>query len=176
MPMLKEDDCAIRGNLMIPVEKIRQLPTTHTATIPPEYRDEMGHMNIQWYVALFDRSAWGGFELLGADLSYLRQHETGMFALQQHIHYLAEVQIGETVSMHIRFVARSEKRLHKMHFMINESTNMLASTMEVIAGHIDMRVRRMAAFTPSVAAKLDEIIARHQALDWDAPLCGVLAP
>ena len=158
------------------LESIRRLPRTHIATIPPEYLDEMGHMNIRWYAALFDSSAWGAFELAGADVSYLREHQTGMFALQQHVNYLAEVYVGETVSLHTRFLGRSEKRLHKMHFMVNESTDTLASTMEVIAGHIDMRIRRMSRFTPAVAIILDELIAEHQVLDWDAPLCGVLAP
>lgn len=161
---------------MIALEKIRALPRTHQATIPPEYLDEMGHMNIRWYIALFDQAAWTTFRLIGADYDFMQAHQSGVFALKQFIQYFAEVRVGEKVSIYSRFLGRSDKRLHKIHFMVNDDKDVLASTIEVIATHIDMTTRRSAVWLPELTGQLDALIAAHQRLDWDAPLCGVLSP
>ncbi len=39
---------------------------------------------------------------------------------------------------------------------------------------MDMNTRRMAPYPEPIAEKLDEVIAQHQALDWDPPVCGVM--
>lgn len=161
---------------VIPLEKLYTLPCTHRVTIPEDYRDEMGHMNIQYYIAIYDRAAWGLFDWLGVSLEDMQATHSGMFALKQFIQYMAEVHIGETVAVYSRVLSKSSKRLYFMHFMVNESTGKLASTFEVLATHIDMNIRRSAPFTEAMAAKIQQRIDEHTTLDWDAPLCGVLAP
>jgi len=161
---------------MLPLENIRQLPQTHTQHIPPEYLDEMGHMNIQWYIHLFDRAAWGFFGLFGATVEHMHATHSGVFALEQHIRYLAEVRVGEQIAVHSRILGRSEKRIHKMHFMINLDKNSLAATIEIVAMSIDMRVRRSAPWQAALLPKMDALIAEHTALGWDAPVCGALKP
>ncbi len=41
------------------------LPVTHEATIPENYIDAMGHMNVAWYVRLFARGSRTIFHELG---------------------------------------------------------------------------------------------------------------
>ena len=52
----------------------------------------------------------------------------------------------------------------------------LASVFECVNSHADLSVRRTAPWPPQIAAKIDERIAESAALDWPAPLCGVIAP
>ncbi len=162
--------------MSITLEHLRQLPQTYRVTVPEDYLDEMGHMNIRWYFAIYDRAAWGLFEHFGMTLEHYQQTQTGAFALKQFVQYLAEVLVGDTVVVHSRLVARSAKRVHFMHFMWNETQNVLASTLEVLASHADLTVRRTAPFPAEIAALLDATIAEHGALRWQPPLCGVLAP
>ena len=49
--------------------QVRQLPRFHHATIGPEHLDAMGHMNIRWYMAFYDETAWGLADGLGMDLA-----------------------------------------------------------------------------------------------------------
>ena len=46
------------------VEQLAALPTYLRKTIPPEYKDAMGHMNIRWYMALYDDGSEGSGELV----------------------------------------------------------------------------------------------------------------
>ena len=160
----------------IPIEQLRALPQTTREIIPQAYLDEMGHMNIQFYVHIFNNAAWGLFSWFGVTLDMLKTTQSGMFALEQHIRYVAEVHQGETVVVHSRLLGLSQKRLHFMHFMINESTNKLAATFEVLASYANLEARRTAPFPGHFADDITARLRKHQALTWEAPVCGVLSP
>jgi acyl-CoA thioester hydrolase len=161
---------------MISTAQLGQLPLFHRETIPTDYLDIMGHMNVRWYSALFDSAAWKFFESFGMTESYYRTEQAGGFALKQFIQFLAEVRVGETVAIRGRLIGRSAKRIHFMLFMVNENTDVLAATIEVLGSHADMRVRRTSPYPPDLSAKLDAVLADHQKLTWEAPLCGVINP
>jgi acyl-CoA thioester hydrolase len=158
----------------IPVEKVTQLPLMHRATVPEDYKDAMGHMNVRWYLALFDDAGWTFSEQFGMTYAHYEATQTGEFALQHIIHYLAEVHIGETVAIYSRMLARAPKLIHFAHFMVNESTGKLAATMEGLGAHADLTTRRTTPYPPAIAEKIDALIAEHNALDWDFPLSGAI--
>lgn len=158
----------------ISLEKITALPQVYRVTIPPEYEDENGHMNIRWYLAVFDDAGYPFAASLGITPEYHRQHRTGGFDLEHHIHYLREVMIGDTVAVYIRLVGQTPKRIHYLMFMVNETRGTLASIFECINSFADMTVRRTTPYPPEIAARLEALLAQHQALDWESPVCGVM--
>lgn len=161
---------------MVTIEQVNTLPLYYRKTIPHEYLDEMEHMNVRWYMSLFDDAAYPFFASFGMHKEYYKQDQAGGFALRQFINYLAEVRVGETVAIHSRVLGRSAKRIHFMHFMRNETTNKLAATMEALGSHADLRIRRTSPYPPHIAAKIDAILSKQNKLDWDAPVCGVIKP
>ena len=88
--------------------------------------------------------------------------------------YLAEVREGQTVAVRTRLLGRSAKRIHFMHFLVNEAAANLAATLESLGTHADMRRRRSAPVPEDVAAKIDAILERHRRFAWQAPVCGVI--
>jgi acyl-CoA thioester hydrolase len=156
--------------------QVRQLPRLRQATIGPEYLDAMGHMNIRWYMAFYDETAWAFAGALGMDIDYFQAHHSGVFALQHHIRYLAEVMPGDEIAIHGRLLGVGPKRFHWMGFMLNETHDRLASTIEAVVAHADMRVRRIAPFPPELAARLNKMLAEHTAIDWQPPLSGIMSP
>ncbi|MCB8942305.1 MAG: thioesterase family protein [Ardenticatenaceae bacterium] len=161
---------------MTTIENLNPLPALYRVTITDEHLDVMGHMNIRWYMAFFDDGDWQLFADVGADFAYFEREQAGQFALQHFIRYLAEVRVGETVVIKGRMIGRSDngKRVHYLLFMVNESTNTLAATMECLASHADLTIRRTAPYPPPILAKLDALIAAHNQLAWDVPLSGVM--
>ncbi len=156
--------------------QIARLPLTHEEVIPEDYLDIMGHMNVMWYTHLFSTSMSGIFRLVGITRDYMEQQHAGMFALESHIRYLSEVRDGHRVAVHSRFMGRSAKRLHLIHFLLNHEKQDVSATFEMVTTHIDMRVRRTSPFPEPIAATLDQLVQDHAALDWPAPLCGVIFP
>jgi len=161
---------------MIPIKNLESLPLFHRATIPKTYLDAMGHMNIRWYMALFDEAIWEMFASFGMNLDFFQTEKAGAFALQQFVRYLAEVRTGEMVAIRARILGRSAKRLHFMLFMINETSGSLATTLEGLGSYADLTVRRTKPFPDRIAGRIDALLAEHSRLGWYAPICGVIKP
>jgi len=156
------------------LEQVSQLRTLIRITAPPDYEDENRHMNVRYYLAIFDQAGYPLVASFGITPEFHTEHGTGGFDLEHHLHYFHEVRIGDTVSVTARLLARSTKRIHYMMFMVNETAGNLAATFECVNSFADLTVRKTAPYPPELAAKIDSILAVHQALDWEAPVCGVM--
>lgn len=154
------------------IQDIRQLPRTHQAQIPEDYLDLMGHMNVMWYTHLFAHAVGGLSKYLGINRDYFVNNQAGTFVLKQFVNYLVEVRFGEQVSIYSRLLGRSPKRVHLIHFMVKDGTDVLAATSELLLTHIDMRCRRSSPFFPEVSQNIDRLLAEHSALTWPVPLAG----
>ena len=159
---------------LIPLASLATLPVYHRKTIPSDYEDVMGHMNIRWYFDLFARSGRKFFKAHGLDEDYFRDGKFGVFALKHFIQYFAEVRVGQAVGVHARLIARSDKRFHFMQFMINETTTQLASTFEALITHADLKIRRSAPMPAQIVKKLDATLAEYESLAWEAPISGAM--
>ena len=150
------------------------LPSYHRQTIPGEYLDKMGHMNVRYYMAVFDKATWSMFADYGLDDSYFRTTENGVFALKQFIQYLAEVRQGETVAVYTRILGLTDKRIHLMHFMANQDTNGLAAIIESLITHANLRIRKAAHLPSDIATKFRSRLHKDQNLGWDSPVSGII--
>jgi acyl-CoA thioester hydrolase len=156
-------------DLPLPVE-VRQLPPGLTTVIPAEYEDENGHMNIRWYLDLCTRVVESTFEGLGFTERYIRERGLTFFTAEHHLRYLAEVHAGDTVTVHLRFVARSEKVVHAVCLLLNDTADVLAYVLEVVAIHVGIADRRPVPFPADLAAAMDGQLAAHRELGWPAPV------
>ena len=159
---------------LVAINKLEEISLYHRETIPSDYLDIMGHMNIRWYMSLYDKATWNLFASHGLDEEYFRERHAGAFALKHFINYFAEVRAGQTVAIRNRLLGRSDRRFHFMHFMINETTKQLASTIEALGTHADLKIRRAAPMPPEITDKFDTQLAKDQQLDWAAPVSGVI--
>jgi acyl-CoA thioester hydrolase len=159
---------------LIPLEQIELLPMIYRVTIPDRYRDKMGHMNMRYYLEVYDDAGDALFESFGLTPTFYKEHGSGGFDLEHHIHYLNEVHIGDSLAIYARLLDRSAKRLHYILFMVNESRKLLSSTFECVNSYADLTMRKTAPYPEAIAATLDGILTTHQKLEWDAPTCGVM--
>ncbi len=159
---------------IISLDQLASLPAVYRAAIPPVYEDRNGHMNIRWYLTLYDEAGDAMYPMLGLTADYIAASGAGGFDLEQHLWYPSEVRIGESVVIRPRFLARNSKLLHYMMFMVNETRGVLSSLFECVHAHADLRARRISPFPPHVVAQIDGLIAAHRALPWPAPVSGAM--
>jgi len=158
---------------LIPLEKIEALePVCLRATVPDSYRDSNGHMNVRWYIALFDDAGDTLHDWMGLTQAYHASHGTGTFDLEYHVNFISEVLPGEDIVVYIRLIAYSAKRLQYVMFLVNTTRRKLAATLECINAFADLTVRRTAPWPPEVAAKLAEAVESDRKLGWAPPLSG----
>lgn len=156
------------------IDEVAQLSLGHRATIPDDYLDDMGHMNVMWYTYLYSRSIRTLLEQLGIDRHYIEHQQCGTFALEKHLRYLSEVRVGEQVSVYTRVVGSNGIRFHLMQFLVNDTRGRVASTMETVSAHVDLRERRSTPMPLAIATAFSELQLTHDSLPWPAPLCGVM--
>jgi len=159
----------------VPLDYIRQLTPIYQMTIPTAFRDANDHMNMRYYLHIFDDAGDVLVAQFGLTAAYHAEHHSGGFDLEHHLHYLKEVRIGDQVTIYPRLVARSAKRIHYLLFMVNETQETLASIFECVNSFADLTMRRTAPYPPAIAAQIDTILLPHQQLTWPAPICGVMS-
>lgn len=158
------------------VEQATALPMQYRETIPEAYKDAMGHMNVRHYGALGDEGATAFFMSFGLNEQYYTTQQNGMFALRMFVQYVNEVHVGATVAVHARLLGYSEKRVHFIQFLVNETKQNIAATFEMVGSHADLTLRKTSPFPPEIVVNLQATYEEHSALDWDAPVSGILKP
>jgi acyl-CoA thioester hydrolase len=158
------------------VSQLRQLPVHLAMTIPAEWEDRNGHVNVQFYQALYELGGWEVLGEVGIDEDWLTRNHYSMFDLEHHLHYRSELNVGDEVSTYGRVLAHSDRRFHGMYFIVNETRGRLAATLEYVTAGVDMRARRTAAFPDRLVQALETQLEEHRKLDWAAPVCGLMSP
>jgi len=139
---------------MIDLSRVRLLELTLEAQVENRYLDSMGHMNVAWYVDLFNRGVWTFFGRYGLDDQYLQASGRGMFGLEESLRYLSELREGEALQVYTGVLEERAKTLRLGQFMINQRKELLSATREVVAAHIDLSSRRSTPFEAPVLARL----------------------
>ena len=163
--MMQNGDCMRPP--AIALDNILQLgPPLLRMEIPESYRDSNGHMNVRWYVAIFDDASDVLHEQMGLTPEFHKAHGSGTFDLEHHIHYLKESLPGERVAVYVRYIAASAKRLQYVMFLVTESRGELSATLECINAFADLRVRKTAPWPDAAARKIAEEVAAGERLPW----------
>lgn len=136
----------------------------HRDTVRPEWIDYNGHMNVAYYVLVFDRATDVWFEHLGLGEDYRTRSGCSIFALELHVVYLAELKLGDPLRVTTQLLDHDEKRLHFFHRMYHAERGAGAAGLEIMVMNIDLATRKARAFPPDVTARIEAVAAAHAAL------------
>ena len=120
-----------------------------TGRVKSEWTDYNGHMNLAFYIHLFD-SAW---EVLlqkfniGEDAAKIEKRTT--FAVESHTTYDMEVKVGDEVDINLLFIDFDKKRIVYKLEMIHKSEKYLAATTEVCSLYVDLNSLKVTEFEES---------------------------
>ena len=138
--------------------------TGHAATVRPEWIDENGHMNMAYYVVVFDGAIDHLWAAIGLGAPYRERTQHGTFAVESHILYKAELLLGDGIQVSTQILAADSKRLHLAHEMHRAADGMVAAQQEVMLLHVDLRTRRVVPFLPGAAGLVAAAAEAHAAL------------
>jgi len=157
------------------VDAIRELPLLLTQVIPEKWQDQNGHVNVSFYMDIYNASGWPLLDLIGVDHRYFSDRKLGLVDLDNHIRYISELHVGDRVSVYGQFHSCDAKRVHGAIFIVNDSKDLLASTIEFLSLSIDLEKRRSTEIPEDIAERLSLRIREQRQLDWTATPCMSLA-
>jgi acyl-CoA thioester hydrolase len=137
---------------------------TYKGTVYPWHCDEMGHMNVMWYVGKFDEATRHFFHALGLTSAFLRENKRGMAAVEQTIQYKRELLPGDIVTVHSVLLEIKDKSVRFAHEMRKADTDEVAATTTLTGVHIDAVVRRACPFPDQVHEKAAGLLAPAQGI------------
>ncbi|MCZ8313435.1 thioesterase family protein [Phreatobacter sp.] len=130
------------------------LAITPPMAVRPEMIDYNGHVNVAFYVKLFDEGLDILFERIGLSRAYVETRQMSFFALEAHVRYLREISLADRVRMRLRILDLDPKRIHYWMELVHADEGWLSATMESISIHVDMASRRPAPFPDDIMARL----------------------
>lgn len=133
----------------------------HEERVRPEWVDYNGHMNVAFYVLVFDHGTDAFFDLVGMGDGYRRQTHSSDFVVESHISYLGEVMEGDPLQVGTLLFGFDQKRLHLFHHMYHAKTGDLCATNELMIVHVDMDTRRSGPFPKNVVDNLQAYFERQ---------------
>jgi acyl-CoA thioester hydrolase len=115
---------------------------TYRGTVYPWHCDQMGHMNVMWYVGKFDEATWQLFSAAGITPSYLRSQRRGMVAVDQRLSYRGELYAGDVISVRSAIIELGTSSVRFVHEMQRDETGEHVATSMLKGVHIDTVARR----------------------------------
>jgi acyl-CoA thioester hydrolase len=132
--------------------------------VRPEWIDHNGHMNMGYYVVVFDLATDEFFRSIGLDEAHRRAARVTTFALEAHVTYHREVREGDPLRFTTLLLGHDAKRLHYFHQMYHAEEGYLAATNELMSLHVSDESRRGAPMAPEVLERLRVIQTAHDRL------------
>lgn len=134
-----------------------RLPQTE-GLVRPEWIDNNDHMNLAYYVLLFDVATDTIYNALGIGPAYRAATGHSTFTAEAHTIYERELRVGERVRITSHLLGADAKRLHYFHEMFHAEQGHRVATQELLALHIDLRVRRTTAFAPELLDRFQSTV------------------
>ena len=136
-------------------------------TVLPEWVDYNGHMNLAFYVLVFDKATDNFYDNLKIGLDYRAEKNSSMFTLGINVDYMREVFEGDEVRVTTQLLECDEKRMRYIHYMYQGKDANPVAMNECFAVHVDMGTRKSAAFPDQTRKRIDT--ALHAVSDLPLP-------
>jgi acyl-CoA thioester hydrolase len=156
-----------RGNLTDRLGR-NKLPRTMSShvleyedVVRPEWIDSNGHMNLAYYVVVFDLATDRFYTTLGIGDAYRDATGNSCFTAETHTVYEREVHLGDRLLVRTWLLGVDTKRVHYFHELFHVESGERSAVQELMALHIDMRIRRVALFPEERQAALKRMVAQY---------------
>ena len=132
-----------------------------TDQVIKEYTDYNGHLNVAYYVRIFDIAAdvmLDNFKMGGESA---KQNSKTTFVAEMHTIYKQEVRLGEEVETHITYLNHDKKRIQYRLSMFHKEKKYLAATNEILSLYVDLSKRKVVEFDSDRLKIMDDFIKKN---------------
>ena len=136
--------------------------------VRPEWIDHNGHLNLAYYIVLFDEATDALWQAVGLEEAYRARTGLGTFAVETHTLYLGELVDGDATAAVSWVLAVDGKRLHVAHELRRERDGAVAARQELMYLTVDLTTRRSVPWPGSTLETLQAACRVHSELapEW----------
>jgi len=133
-----------------------------TKKIIKEWTDYNNHMNLSYYILVFDKGAEVFLSKFNMGEHSAKTTKKSTMVVETHTTYNNEVKENEDVDVFLTHFNHDKKRLHYKLEMYEKSKNTLSATTEVLSLYIDLNLRKVAEFEDEKTKIMDDFINENK--------------
>ena len=126
--------------------------------IKKEWTDYNNHMNMAYYVLVFDQIWEIVLEKFKMGEQSAKTTNMSTMVVETHTTYNNEVKEGDEVDINLTFFDHDKKRLHFKMEMIEKSSKKLSATLEMLSLYIDLNKRKVTEFEEEKVKLMNDFI------------------
>ena len=132
-----------------------------TKKIINEWTDYNNHMNLSFYIMIFDMGAEQILSKFQMGEQSAKSTKKSTMVVETHTTYNNEVKENDDVEVHLSYFDHDKKRIQYKLEMYEKSKNVLSSTTEVLALYIDLNIRKVSEFEKEKVMIMDQFIKEN---------------
>tara|TARA_B100000686_G_scaffold125539_1_gene133000 strand:- start:1602 stop:2066 length:465 start_codon:yes stop_codon:yes gene_type:complete len=132
-----------------------------TEKVIKEYTDYNGHLNVAYYVRIFDLASDIMLDNFNMGGHSAKNDKKTTFVAEMYTIYNQEVRLGEDVETHITYVDHDKKRIHYRLSMFHKEKKYLAATNEVVSLYVDLNKRKVVEFDEDRLSLMNDFIKKN---------------
>ena len=132
-----------------------------TKKIIKEWTDYNGHMNLSYYILVFDIGAEVILSKFNMGEHSAKTTKKSTMVVETHTTYNNEVKEGDEVEINLSYFDHDKKRLHYKLEMYEKNKKTLSATTEVLALYIDLNIRKVSEFENEKVMIMDQFIKEN---------------
>ena len=126
-----------------------------------EWTDYNNHMNLSFYILVFDRAAEKILSQFKMGEEAAKKEKRSTMVVETHTTYNNEVKEGDDVEVFLSYFNHDKKRLHYKLEMYEKGKNNLSATTEVLALYMNLDLRKVAEFENEKLLIMDKFIEEN---------------
>ena len=134
----------------------------NTTKIINEWTDYNNHMNLSFYILVFDKAAEKILSKFNMGEEAAIKTKRSTMVVETHTTYNNEVKEDENVDVYLSYCDHDKKRLHYKLEMYEKSKNVLSATTEVLALYINLDLRKVTEFEKEKALIMNNFIDENK--------------
>ena len=127
-----------------------------------EWTDYNNHMNLSFYILVFDRAAEKILSQFKMGEEAAKKEKRSTMVVETHTTYNNEVKEGDDVEVFLSYFNHDKKRLHYKLEMYEKDKNNLSATTEVLALYMNLDLRKVAEFENEKLLIMDKFIEENK--------------
>ena len=141
-----------------------RLLNQHREPVRADWLDYNGHMNVAYYVLVFDHATDVFLDHIGLDDAHREATGDSVFVVEAHVTYDREAMEGDMLNVTTQVLDCDAKRMHIFHRMHANGGGEVIATNELMILSVNLETRRTSPLADTVAERLGALAARHQTL------------
>ena len=133
----------------------------NTTKIINEWTDYNNHMNLSFYILVFDKAAEKILSQFKMGEEAAKKEKRSTMVVETHTTYNNEVKEGDDVEVFLSYFNHDKKRLHYKLEMYEKGKNNLSATTEVLALYMNLDLRKVAEFENEKLLIMDKFIEEN---------------